>query len=138
MDNNNDLTRQATQKQMDIDNILVFSLYAPKFSLDKLKDNSEFLEPNPRHVYEAEQIELKRKRIEDERQRKLTLENEEKNRILLQQAEQKRIQDERIRRIEREEAERKAKIDNFWGSVAIFFFVIGIIIVGMLISLAKS
>ncbi len=98
MNYNNDFSERAIQMQTDIDNILIDCLNAPKFDLENLKDYSEFLEPNPRIIYE---LELKRKQEEEEHQRKLEYE-----------AEQKRIQEknERLKKIEIE-AEQKKKAE---------------------------
>jgi hypothetical protein len=127
MDNNNELTRQATQIQMDIDNILISCLNAPKFNLDNLKDNSEFLEPNPRLIYEAEQKRIEEERIENERQSKLAYE-----------AEQKKIEEERIKKIELAERARQSKISSFWDSISIVFFIIIFIFAMILISVISS
>lgn len=128
MRNYNDIINDVSKIQNDIENILIDGLRAPKFSLDDLKDKTDFLEPNPRLVYEAEQ-----KRLED-----IQLEEENQKRIALEE-EQKKIQNEEKLRVQRAEEERKAKIDNFWGSVAIFLLVAGIVFIGLLISsLAKS
>jgi hypothetical protein len=98
MNYSNDFSEQATQTQSDIDNILIDCINTPKFDLENLKDYSEFLEPNPRIIYE---LELKRKQEEEEHQRKLEYE-----------AEQKRIQEkrERLKKIELK-AEQKKKAE---------------------------
>lgn len=127
MENSNDLTKQAIQIQTDIDNILVSSLNIPKFNLDNLKDYSKFMELNPRLVFEAEHKRIKDEQIEEERQRKIALE-----------AEQKRIEEERQRKIELAERVRKAEISSFWDNVSIVFFIIIFILAMILISVVSS
>lgn len=127
MENKNNLTQNPIQTQLDIDNILVDSLYAPKFDLNKIKDFSEFSEPNPRLLFEAK-ILVEKKRIENEEiQKKLAIE-----------AEGREKEEQRLWEIERAERVRKAEISSFWDNVGIVFFIILFVFAMILISVLSK
>jgi len=143
------------QIQEDIDNILIDCLNAPEFDINGLIDRSDFLETNPRLIFEAEQarileiqknekykiskiqniiyqlteraagIEKKKKEWDDEIQRLLTI------------TELKKKEDARLWQIELEKRKRQSETSGFFdviGSIILLILFLGAMVFISIIS----